>query len=377
LVFVLAVVLGWVGGRALESSTSPTALNPTSGASIVQPSSTAPSTSNGSNGSSDSNGSSGSAGSSQGGTSDASTIAATVEPAVVDITTTLDNGEAAGTGMVISKSGLVLTNNHVINGETSISVQISGTASKYSAHVVGYDKSADVAVIQLENASNLATIPVGDSTNVATGDSVVAIGNALGAPGPESVTDGAVTALNQTITATDETGADAETLQGLIETDAPLQPGDSGGALVNSSGQVIGMNSAAETSQRRVTSGSTAGYAIPINDALTLAKQIVSGQASSDIHIGDRAILGVEAATSQTTSRGVLVAGVASSSPADTAGIQAGDVITAINGTSVNSVDELQAALGNDHPGDKVSVSWTSGGATHSAKVALTAGAPN
>src|SRR5262249_49023828 len=150
-----------------------------------------------------------STGSPQPATSDARTVAATVEPAVVDITTTLDNGEAAGTGMVISSSGLVLTNNHVINGATSIRAQISGTGSTYSAHVVGYAQTNDVAVIQLESASGLTTIPVGDSSSVAMGDAVVTIGNALGAPGPETVTSGSVTALDQTITASDELGTDA------------------------------------------------------------------------------------------------------------------------------------------------------------------------
>src|SRR5262249_38255408 len=156
--------------------------------------------------------------------------------------------------------------------------------STYSAHVVGYDQTNDVAVIQLESASGLTTIPVGDSSSVAMGDAVVTIGNALGAPGPETVTSGSVTALDQTITASDELGTDAETWHGLIETAAPLQPGDSGGALVNATGQVVGMNSAAQSSRHRVmTAASTAGYAIPIDAALNIAQQIVDGHASSTI----------------------------------------------------------------------------------------------
>ncbi len=228
---------------------------------------------------------------------DTDAIVALVDPAVVDITTMIDGGEAAGTGMVLTSSGLVLTNNHVIDGATRINVQIAGSGPTYDAHVVGYDVVDDIALIQIENVSGLATIAIGDSASVAVGDGVVAIGNALGSPGPHAVGTGSVEALDETITANDLTG-DSESLSGLIQTDATIQPGDSGGPLVNTSGQVIGINTAASVGGRRGFS-STSEYAIPIAKALEIARQIQNGQGSATVHIGDRAILGIKITSSR------------------------------------------------------------------------------
>jgi S1-C subfamily serine protease len=298
-----------------------------------------------------------------------------VDPAIVDINTTLDGGEAAGTGMVLTASGLVLTNNHVIAGATSIEVQIAGTGPTYTAHVVGYDVSDDVAVLQLDDASNLTTISVGNSDAVQVGDNVVAIGNALGAPGPHAVTTGTVSALDQTVTASDEGVSTSETLQGLIATSASLEPGDSGGALVDASGDVIGMNSIGTVSDSRFGMSSSGGYAIPIDEAMTIAKQIVDGDASATVHIGDRGILGIEA--SETLGGGVTVAAVEDGGPAATVGLQGGDTITAVDGTSVASLADLQNALADHSPGDHVTVTWTTtDGVSHTATVTLEAGPP-
>jgi S1-C subfamily serine protease len=307
-------------------------------------------------------------------------VAAAVEPAVVDITTQVPGGEAAGTGMILTASGLVLTNNHVIEDATSIEVQISGTGPTYGAEVVGYDVTDDIAVLQLDGASGLSTISVGDSTGVKMGDAVIAIGNALGQAGPETVTSGTVTALEQSITASAELGGDAETLEGLIESNATLQPGDSGGALVNSAGQVIGMNTAAETSGR-FTSASNVGYAIPIDDALALAQQIVDSQSSATVHIGDRAVLGVSIASTgpsaTAAAEGATVVAVQDASPAATAGIAAGDTVTAIDATTITALDDLAQALAPHQVGDQVKVTWTAAdGTTGSATVALVAGPP-
>ena len=180
----------------------------------------------------------------------ASQIAQRVDPALVDVVSTEgDQGAvAAGTGIVLTSNGTVLTNNHVIRGATSIKVTDVGNGRSYTAKVVGYDATKDVAVIQLQNASGLTTANLGDSSSVQSGDSVTALGNAGGKGGTPSVATGTVTALNQGITASDEgSGANSEQLTGLIETNADIQPGDSGGALVNSYGQVIGMNTAASS----------------------------------------------------------------------------------------------------------------------------------
>jgi len=308
-----------------------------------------------------------------------SAIFAKVDPAVVDINTTIAGGEAAGTGMVLTSSGLVLTNNHVINGATSIEAQIEGTGPTYDAHVVGYDVTDDVAVLQLEDAANLTTITVGDSRSLQIGDDVVAIGNALGAAGPHAVSNGAIAALDQTVTAGTDVPGEAETLDGLIETSAVLQPGDSGGALVDTSAAVIGMNSIGTVSGGRRFDTSTGGdgYAIPIDEALTIARQIVAGEASSTVHIGDRAILGIEVGDETGAVSGVLVGGVEDGGPAAAAGLQPGDTITAIGDSEISSITDLQTALADHSPGDEVSITWTAAdGGTQTATAKLIAGPP-
>jgi S1-C subfamily serine protease len=300
-------------------------------------------------------------------------IADRITPAIVDINTTLENGTAAGTGMVLTSDGLVLTNNHVIAESTDIKVQIAGTGPSYSAKVLGYDITDDVALIKLDGASNLTTIDVGDSSQVRVGDHVVALGNALGRGGAPAVVQGEVTALDQTIRAGDASGGTpSQTLSDLIEVTAPLLPGDSGGPLVNTSAQVIGMNAAASSGNRGQTSGD--GFAIPINKALDIAHQIQAGQSSDRIHIGDRALLGVRV---QDAGVGATVAGVEPDSPADQAGIVAGDVITSVGSDTITAYADLPAALNSYHPGDRVEIGWTDAtGQPHTSTVTLIAGPP-
>jgi S1-C subfamily serine protease len=310
-------------------------------------------------------------------TLDTDDIAARVDPAVVDIDTRFDGGGGgAGTGMVLTPSGLVLTNSHVIEGATRIAVQIAGTGPTHAAHVVGYDTTHDVAVIQIEDVSGLATITVGDPSTLRVGDRVVAVGNALGASGPHAVSAGSIDALNRTITAGNVTGS-AETLHGLIQVDATLRPGDSGGPLVNGAGQVIGMNTASSVGRRRSV-GPNVGFAIPIDDAMAIARQIQAGERSATVHIGDRAILGVRITqTAGFGADGVRVAAVDGDGPAAGAGIRSGDLITAVDGTTVSSVDDLTAALDRHSPGDRVRVGWTTTtGAARAATVQLAVGPP-
>src|SRR5436190_4626749 len=333
----------------------------------------------------------------------ASQIAQRVDPALVDVVSTEgDQGAtAAGTGIVLTSNGTVLTNNHVIRGATSIKVTDVGNGRTYTAKVVGYDASRDVAVIQLQNASGLTTANLGDSSSVQTGDAVTALGNAGGKGGTPSVASGTVTALNQSITASDEgSGVNSEQLTGLIETNADIQPGDSGGALVNSYGQVIGMNTAASTgTQFQSQSGQSAAqaYAIPIDKAESIAKQIEAGQGSSTVHIGATAFLGIETDGSGSgdsggfggfggfggqgdgngsgTSSGVTIAGALSGSPAASAGLTAGDTITSVAGQTVSSATDIQQILVKYHPGDKVSISWVDqSGQTQTTTVTLASG---
>ena len=290
---------------------------------------------------------------------------------VVDITTVLgyQQASAAGTGMIVTSSGEVLTNNHVVEGATQITVTVVSTGKSYSATVVGTDATDDVAVLQLSGASSLQTASFGDSSGVSVGEAVTGVGNAGGAGGTPSAASGQVVALNQQLTATDDSGGNAETLTGMIETDAPIQAGDSGGPLYDASGKIVGMDTAAATNGR-VT---TAAYAIPIDTALSIASQIESGQSSSTVHIGSTGFLGVS--VSDTSTGGALIVGVVQNGPAAAAGIVAGDTVTAVDGTAISSGTALHNALAQTKPGQQVSVTWTDGsGQSHHATITLTTG---
>jgi S1-C subfamily serine protease len=296
---------------------------------------------------------------------------------VVDIDTVLkyQGARAAGTGMVISSSGEVLTNNHVVNGATSIKVTIVSTGATYTATVVGTDPTDDVAVLQLQNASGLQTVRTGDSSTVAPADQVTVVGNANGVGGTPSSATGTVVATGQSLTASDESGANAETLTDMIEINAAVIAGDSGGPLYNSDGKVVGMDTAASSGRTfggDAAVSSTVAYAIPINRALSIATQIESGHETSTIHIGAPAFLGI---SSVDTVQGVVVAGVADGSPAARAGLSAGDVITSVGGTAVQSAEGVSSAIKSHSPGDRVTVTWTDTvGTSHSATVTLATG---
>jgi len=311
-------------------------------------------------------------------------VAAKITPAVVDINTHLAQGvSAAGTGMILSASGEILTNNHVIEDASDIRVQVAGTGPSYSAHVVGYDSSDDVALVQVEGAPSLPTVTTGKSSGLNVGDPVIAIGNALGRGGTPAVTQGVVTGLNQSLTAGDAIGP-SNSLTGMIAFDAPIQEGDSGGPLVDTTGAVVGMDTAAAGGGRRT--GSSVGFAVPIDRALAIAAKIRAGQGSETVHVGQRALLGVviqDASSSFGGGSGSPAPGAAISSaqaggPAAAVGIGAGDVIEELGGTTITQPSDLTAALGRYHPGDRVSVGWVdASGRRHTATVQLAAGPPS
>ena len=226
-----------------------------------------------------------------GGSLNAAAIAAKVDPAVVDINTVVGSSQAAGTGMILTSSGEVLTNDHVVHLSTSISVTVQGRAQRYSAHVIGVDQSADVALLQIEGVSGLPTVKLASSSSLAVGDAVVAIGNALGAGGTPRATQGTITALDQSITA-GEGGSQSEQLTGMIQSDAVIYPGDSGGPLVNASGQVVGMTTAGQPQGFR-SSASTVGYAIPADHALSVVNRLRAREQASDLTYGQVGYLGV------------------------------------------------------------------------------------
>jgi S1-C subfamily serine protease len=314
---------------------------------------------------------------------DAQAIAAKVDPAVVDIDTVTGSSgrqsQAAGTGMVLRSSGLVLTNNHVVEGATSIKVTATGRSGSHKASVVGTDPAADVAVLQVDGVSGLPTVTLADSSTLSVGQRVVAIGNALGRGGTPTASEGTITALDRSITASDG-GGSSEQLSGLIETDAPISPGESGGPLVNSSGQVVGMITAG-TAGRFRRALSRDGFAIPASTAISVVNQIVTGKPGPTVVLGQPGYLGVQVRDLDSTSAsrlgissGVLVVGVVTGSPAEQAGISAGSAITAIDGNSVGSVDALGPAIRKHKPGERMQVTWRDEAGSHTATATLVAG---
>ena len=284
----------------------------------------------------------------------------------------------AGTGMVLTSSGEVLTNNHVVQGAWQIQAKVPG-GDTYTATVVGVDPSHDVALLQLSDASGLATITPGDASTVTIGEEVAGIGNALGRGGEPAVATGSVTALDRSITASDPNGS-SEQLTGMIQTDANILPGDSGGALVNADGQVVGMITAGND-RTTSTGGPTVGFAVPIDTALAVVDQIHSGSDTDAVLLGERGYLGVAVRPlDQTTaarlgvSSGVLVVGLDTNSPAGGAGMTTPAVIRAIDGQPVPSTDALGPLLHSHVPGDSVTVDWVDASGAHSASVALIAG---
>ena len=306
-------------------------------------------------------------------------IAAKVSPAIVDINTVLGNGAAAGTGMLISSTGEIMTNNHVVNGSTSITVTVQGRSQKYSAHVVGVDISQDIAVIQIDGSvSGLPTVKFADSSSLKVGETVVALGNALGRGGAPNVTSGQITALDQTITASSG-GSSSETLNGMIQSDAVIYEGDSGGALVNTSGQVVGMITAGQAQGFR-SSASDVGFAIAANTAVGVVNRIRAHEQAADLTYGQVGFLGVSVQTLDafsaqqlglSVSSGALVTSVQPGSGAEAAGIARNSVITKVGGASVTSSDTLGTAIRSHRPGDRVSLTWVNQGGTHTATVTL------
>jgi S1-C subfamily serine protease len=319
-----------------------------------------------------------------------SQIAARVDPALVDVVSTdgYQQATSAGTGIVLTSDGEILTNNHVIEGATAIRVTDVGNGRTYTATVVGYDASHDVAVLQLQGASGLTVASLGDSSSVRVGDNVVALGNAGGKGGTPSVAAGTVTGLNQSITASDDLSGTSEQLTGLIQTNANIQPGDSGGSLVNAYGQVIAIDTAASSAyqfQSQSSSGEQA-YAIPIDEAVSIAKQIEAGTTSADVHIGATAFLGIEIQPasspgfgggfgSGTSGSGVTISGTTTGSPAANAGLTAGDEITSLGGQQVTNAEDVAHVLVSYHPGNSISVTWLDqSGQSHTQTLTLTTG---
>jgi S1-C subfamily serine protease len=271
---------------------------------------------------------------------------------IVDIYTTLgyQKGRAAGTGMILTRSGEVLTNNHVINGATKFKVVDVTTHRRYSATVVGYSVSRDIAVLQLARASGLRTIKRGGAIPLHVGMRVLARGNAEGQGGKPKVARGQIIALHQQIIAKDELG-DPETLNNVIATNAPVVPGFSGGPLENSQNRVLGIVTAGSTS------GVPRGFAIPIKQALQIVRRIESGRSNAIVHVGPTAFLGV--GLDDAPGGGAKIVSILPGKPADLAGLVNGDVITSLNGVSISSRADVRRTVLSLVPGQTVPIGWT------------------
>ena len=283
---------------------------------------------------------------------------------LVRITTNLkyENGRAAGTGLVLSSDGEVVTNHHVVAGATSVKVKVMSTGRTYTARVVGTDATDDVAVLQLEGASGLDTVKT-DSSGVSVGDAVTAVGDGNGYSYLSTVS-GRVLAKGQNITTQSEGAAEGEKLTGLIEMSNDVVSGYSGGATYDSQGEVVGMTTAASSGTSDIV-----GYAVPIGKVLHVADELEAGVSSSRYEYGYPAFLGVG------LDNGTTVAGVYDGTPAAKAGIVAGDKITKVGSTSVTTRAQLRAAVASYSPGDTVSVTWTAAdGASHTAMITMIKG---
>jgi len=301
--------------------------------------------------------------------------AAVSDQGIVNINGAVPGGFIAGTGMVLTSGGLVLTNNHVVADTTKLTAQLAGRGPIYDAIVLGVDPTQDVAVIQLEGASGLPTTPFDLSGSLGVGDRVTGLGNALGRDGAPVAAKGTVTSLDETIFVQDQEATIMETLDGVVCFNAPIQPGDSGGPLLNADGRVIGMDTAGSLNNT-AAAGAKWGCAIPITRAMAIAQQIESGTASPYIDSGHRGILGAVVA-GRTGVTGCVVTAVTPGGAAAAAGLGAGDVITSVGGIPVTSMTDFTIVMQDRRPGDDVTVTWRDAhGAPHSAVAFLSAGPP-
>ncbi len=325
---------------------------------------------------------------------DIQAILARVEPAVVSIdsqsTSTGGVGgdfvQAAGTGMIITPGGEVLTNNHVIAGAAQVTVTLFGQTQARAAHVIGTDPTHDLALVQIDGASGLPTVTLGDSAASKVGDSVLAIGNALALAGGPSVTEGIVSAENRSLTAQNDAAA-TETLTGLLQTDAAINPGNSGGPLVNAQAQVIGINTAVASSSAGNAPAQNIGFAIAIDSVKPRLAELRQGgpggagnAGAQPVPVNNSAYMGVAVGTvtpavqqqlQLTPSSGAYVVSVQPGSPADKAGIRANDVIVSFNGSPIASASGLTSAIHPLKPGDHVSVGLYRGPAQLTVDVTL------
>jgi S1-C subfamily serine protease len=276
--------------------------------------------------------------------------AAVIAPSVVTITNTTADGGDTGTGIIVSSDGEIITNNHVVEGSTDLKVRLSGATDAVEARILSTDPGNDLALIKLVNASGLTAATFADPASLAVGDTVIAVGYALALDGGPSVTSGIISALNRTLTDTD--GA----LDGLIQTDAAISSGNSGGPLINLDGQVVGVNTAVYNSSNS-TAANNIGFAIGVAEVQRVVN-ILRGDSKGSTPNQSRTqgYLGIGLGDRRDGGSGAVITEVQADSPADKAGLKVNDVVVAINGRTVTGQGALIAAIRDSAPGDKVTI---------------------
>jgi len=290
---------------------------------------------------------------------DAAQVYAGARSSVAYVSTSTAQGRATGSGFVVSPQGLIVTNAHVVEGATAVTVKL-GDGATLPATVVGRDESTDLALLRVQNArgTTFKPLPLADSSQLQVGDATYAIGSPFGLA--ESLTSGVVSALDRSIDAPNGFSIDH-----VIQTDAPINPGNSGGPLLDDHGRVIGVTSQILTATGSSQSGNVGiGFAIPSNTVRAIVTQLASSG-----HVA-HAWLGVQLAPTE-SGAGVQVAGLVAGAPAAQAGVRPGDTITALDGTRVQNASALAAVVAAHKPGEQVRVTFTRGGAQHTLTVTL------
>ena len=312
-------------------------------------------------------------------------IANAVSKSVVSIVTSTDQKSffsnettsqtAAGTGFILSSDGYIATNKHVVSGASKIGVILDDGTAYEDVELVGTDPLNDFAIIKINNVNNLSPVKLGDSKTTSAGQQVVAIGNALGAY-QNSVTSGIISGKGRSLTATDSGRTQYETLSDMIQTDAAINGGNSGGPLVNAAGEVIGINTA------YASQGNNVGFAIPISSVKGIIKNVLSGKGFERAVIGVRYINLTPTIAKEknlSVTRGALIASsknnkaIISGSAGDKAGLKENDIITAVNGTEIGSSGSLSSLIGEYSVGDTVKITVVRGGKTETLELTLAA----
>lgn len=313
---------------------------------------------------------------------DPAALTARIGPTIVTLTASAGALTTAGTGIVLSPDGLILTNHHVVDGAHDIAAVAMATGAEHEAEILGYDRFRDVAVLRLLDARDLPVAPLGRSADLRLQDAVTAIGNAEGGGVPVAAR-GFVTSLNESVVARHAGDGSRNRLTGMIEVDADIRPGDSGGPLVDAYGQVVGVNTAGNTGMRSDPAQAAGmsvpieSYVLPIDDAIAIADQIRSGQGTETVHVGPTALLGVAVTDVGQAQDGAKVVAVSLGSPADEVGVTRGDVIVGWDGRPIRSQGDLTVEMNVRRPGDRVELEWIDGdGTKRTAAVVLATGTP-